>query len=58
MSKRLNQEVENVDTGPDYGYCELPGAFFDRAILADQENKKTLLSVTTWDGRSIMAVER
>lgn len=41
-------------------YCVLPPHFFERSSLAarDASVKRTLLTISTWAGRSVMQVER
>ncbi len=45
-------EIES-DSAAAHSYCPLPPYFFDHFRARDPARGRTLLSVSTWDGRSV-----
>lgn len=49
--------IVDSDIMPTFPSCELPPQFFERGLgISDSNPNRPVLTVTSWDGRKVMAI--
>lgn len=57
-SKNIETEIIETSGLSPHPYCELPNHFFDCAgLIPNPSTSKTVLTVATWDGRSVLSID-
>ena len=55
---RKKKTADEVSEQEIFSHCVLPEGFFDYAIAQSKSGKTSLLTIESWDGRSVMSVKR
>jgi hypothetical protein len=57
-SKKIETKIIEAAGLSPHPYCELPSHFFDCAgLIHSPSTNKTVLTVDTWDGRSVFSID-